>query len=763
MRNDPFTSPAFSLTREAGHVLGRSAGKMPHLTPPLHATGVPLGGIGTGTITRASDGRFSRWTVQAGGVKAFDLPANGFVLRVDGEVRGLQPAPEGAAMGALEFEPETPEWAGLFPLAWHRHQSLREVRAECLSFSPVIPGDLDTASLPVALFRWRLSNEGVEAREVSLGVSFANLNGWFDDFGEAALDRVPAGCFNRELDIDGGLGVEMTRAHVDGPAPGDGSWGIAVADGAGLRLSRSVCFDGLGDGAALAELSAGALPDTGSGWLTEGGFREVSPGLPTGAVAASLTLAPGEVREVTFALGWDLPVIRFGQGRRWHRGYTDRWRRDGTAIGPMLGHALAEVSEWERRLSAWHDEVAEELGAAPWRAGLALNELYFVTEGLSVLTSAHGAPDGWRHFGLIECHDYALYNTMDLWIYASEAVGRHWPELAAMVAEDFAAQTVAEDLSPRRERWSHEVFGLNPAGQCPHDLGGPGEDPFVAPNSYTYRDATRWKDLNADLVLCIWREGARQGRGWLAAQYGAVKVALDHLAQFDRDGDGLIENEGFPDQTFDNIPMTGPSSYCSGLWLAALRAGARFAEAAGEAAQAAEWDRVAARGVVAYEDRLWGGDRYLVDTDGPFREAVFIEQLLGPYLAKALGLGNVVAEDRARTALRTVFTANFLEAGGGEGAVSLARIPEAARAALPHKDDTSFQTAEIQPGFNFSLAAQLECWGLRDEAEQLRKALWRELHVKRNLVCQTPAAFDRGRMTCRAVLNMRPLAAWWMG
>jgi uncharacterized protein (DUF608 family) len=30
-----------------------------------------------------------------------------------------------------------------------------------------------------------------------------------------------------------------------------------------------------------------------------------------------------------------------------------------------------------------------------------------------------------------------------------------------------------------------------------------------------------------------------------------VKHAVDYMLQFDKDGDGMIENEGFPDQTYD--------------------------------------------------------------------------------------------------------------------------------------------------------------------------------------------------------------------
>ncbi len=151
-----------------------------------------------------------------------------------------------------------------------------------------------------------------------------------------------------------------------------------------------------------------------------------------------------------------------------------------------------------------------------------------------------------------------------------------------------------------------------------------------------------------------------------------------------------------------------------------------------------------------------------MDTDGPFSEASFIEQLFGPYLARRYGLGDIVPEANARSALKWIFNKNYLDEGCGKGAVSLAAVPKSARRFLPHTDDTSFQTSEIQPGFNFSFAAQLEEWGLNLEADRLRRTLFQELYERRNLIFQTPAAFDAASPTARAILNMRPLSVWWM-
>ena len=769
MRNDPFSFPAASLRRAQGHRLSASHGKLKGLFQPLCATGVPLGGIGTGGITRASDGRFSRWTLKAGSVAQFVMPANGFVLRTHAEdsaamARALQPSPDNAELRAFAFEDAAPEWGGLFPFAWHQHSPLDGVEAECKAFSPVIPGDLESAVLPIAVFNWRLTNRGDRPAEVSLAFTFANLNGWFDGFRETRPPRVAAGCFNRPFEVAEGAGLVLDRRRVsERPPEGTGEWAISLSGGCDAWHSRTVCFDGTGDGRDFWDpfLATGDAPDLGDGWVTESGFRETPPGHPAAAVSARVTLAPGESCAMRATLVWDLPVLSFGQGRRWLRAHTDQWGSDGRNAAALTRHAHENATDWEMRLTGWQDRVQDCMGDAPHKAGMAINESYFLVDGLTVLTSARESPKGVSHFGIIECHDYALYDTMDLWVYAAEAVGQFFPELAASVARDFADLLLDDDRAQRRHRWNGTLFPLNPAGACPHDLGGPGEDPFVVPNSYTYRDSTLWKDLNSDLVLCIYREGRRMSRDWRLDRFAAVKAAIDHLQQFDRDGDGLIENDGTPDQTFDNIPMTGPSSYCGGLWIAALLAGTALAVEAGETDLAETWRDQAEAAKAAFNMRLYNGAWYRVDTDGPFSGACFIEQLFGPFLARRLGLGDIVPEDHAHSALGEIYRRNFLEAGSGEGAVSLTGLSDAARSLLPHQDDPTFQTAEIQPGFNFSLAAQFDAWGLHDEADNLRRALYRQLYERRNLVFQTPAAFDRGKETCRAVLNMRPMAAWW--
>jgi uncharacterized protein (DUF608 family) len=75
--------------------------------------------------------------------------------------------------------------------------------------------------------------------------------------------------------------------------------------------------------------------------------------------------------------------------------------------------------------------------------------------------------------------------------------------------------------------------------------------------------------------------------------------------------------------------------------------------------------------------------------------------------------------------------------------------------------DPTFQAAEVLVGFNLSFAAQLEAWGLAQEADMVRRALYKEIYEDRNLAFRTPAAIDLAHRTHRAPMNMRPLAVWY--
>lgn len=98
------------------------------------------------------------------------------------------------------------------------------------------------------------------------------------------------------------------------------------------------------------------------------------------------------------------------------------------------------------------------------------------------------------------------------------------------------------------------------------------------------------------------------------AVWPAVYAAMAYMDQFDRDRDGLIENDGFPDQTYDTWSVHGVSAYCGGLWIAALQAAAAMAELVhdGDAATYFKGKFNQARDV--YEGMLWNGSYFNYDS-----------------------------------------------------------------------------------------------------------------------------------------------------
>jgi non-lysosomal glucosylceramidase len=362
---------------------------------------------------------------------------------------------------------------------------------------------------------------------------------------------------------------------------------------------------------------------------------EGRPGELAGAIAAKVRLAAGERRSIRFAVAWDLPTAEFGSGRSWRRRYAREWGTAGTNAADLARHALRHADSWRTAIEAWQAPILEAANRPDWYKAALFNELYFLVDGGTIWhdgpvepirddsSRAPEAPPDRLHgpgeiaeLGLIECFDYPFYDTLDVHFYAAFAVARLFPRLQASISRAFAASVAIDDPGLVTIEASGAVVPRKVAGALPHDLGGPAEDPLVRVNHYTFQDVNGWKDLNPKFVLQAWHDRCHDPDpdGYLAAVWPAVRRAMDYMLAFDRDGDGLPEHDGLPDQTYDTWPMRGPSAYGGSLWLAALRAAAAFARAAGEPALAADWDDRFEHAAAAFEARLWNGRSY--DYDG---------------------------------------------------------------------------------------------------------------------------------------------------
>ena len=415
-----------------------------------------------------------------------------------------------------------------------------------------------------------------------------------------------------------------------------------------------------------------------------------------GAVCQKATV-PGHGRcTLTFALAWDMPYAVFGQGLALPRRYTRffpgslRGRHGATKAQPqqqqqeppppsssssssvssvaglLAAHALARYLAWEEAIEAWQRPVLEDASLPAFYRHTLFNELYYLTDGGTVWTDSAGGEslEGHRHRGglpslhkaafqdchgeqrlvgqflYLEGHEYLMYNTYDVHFYASFALAMLWPMLELSLQQDVAAAVMGEDPRTRHLIARGEPRPRKVHGSVPHDLGCPSGEPWREVNAYNLQDVNRWKDLGPKLVLQVQRDfAATRSRPFLERLWPVLVRVMQAAQAYDRDGDGLIENENFPDQTYDIWTVEGPSAYTGGLWVAALTAMAAMGNALGDAAHASRYRAHAARARAAYAERLWNGRYFDYDaSESVHQDSIMADQMAGQWYARACGL-----------------------------------------------------------------------------------------------------------------------------
>ena len=726
--------------------VGRPIERVGALTDDGPWAGVPIGGLGAGSIGRTQRGDFARWHLRVGHHRYAPVPACAFSIFVADSLGGSQAhvlstlRPDA---GPTAWTWDLPEGAGtyqaLFPRAWTTidwPQLLVEVAGSQLS--PILPGNTRESSYPVGLFEWRVRNPTQRPLSVALMFTWQAV---CDDGSPA-----PRASFRSWSDHDS-RGVVVGTATEPGSDTGKFAVAVARSEYGTTSVRSRFAVD---DGSSLwADFAADGLLRDAEEVPAEGAAEGA-------AVAIRFELEPGADASARFALAWDFPIMRFGS-TAWYRRYTRFFGRSGDAAQEIARHALRRHREWESAIEAWQEPLLADQSRPDWYVMALLNELYVLVDGGTAWEDGRVGgpqpPDGEGEFALLECVDYPYYNTYDVMFYASWALLLLWPQLERRVVRSLAGYVPMSDARELIVQTTAERVARKVAGAVPHDAGSPGEDPWLQPNAYDYRDPNRWKDLNSKFVLQLWRDRVVLDDPQLVrSAWPAVKQALDYLAAYDRDGDGLPEHEGIPDQTFDNWPMTGPSAYGGGLWLAALSAAVQMAHEMNDVEEAHRLRDILERGRQAYVDRLWNGRWFRFDTDGPSSDSVMADQLAGIWYCDAIGLEPYVDAEKVDRALDEIMAHNVLGFAGGEmGAVNGALAGGGV-------DDSNPHAREVWPGVTYALAALLHHRGRHDDAWRVARGAVRVTY-ERGLWFRTPEAWD-AEGDFRATIYMRPLAIW---
>jgi len=762
--------------------------------------GMPLGGFGAGCIGRAPDGSFNLWHLDGGEHWFGNLPDCQFALfETDGdqsrahalavkpEVDASRPA-AGEPLSAWSWYPassdkqRTGTYAARYPISSTQYTGVFQAEVSCEAFSPILPGDYQRTSYPVAVFVWTLTNPTNRPLDLSLLLSWRNTTGWFTntdptaavtfrDDGSPEHNYVPAigrskGHRNTWVEQPGLKGVLLDGERVTPLAEGQGQWCIATADH--LEVQRCSRWDPSGSGAELWEPFArdGSIPDSNND------RRSGDSDPASAALAVKCCLEPGASIEIPLVISWDLPVTAFATGSRALRRYSDFFGGEasgdsGTSAAAIAAEALRDWRDWRAQIEAWQKPVLERSDLPePLRMAL-FNELYDLASGGSLWTAA-AAGDPVGQFGVLECLDYAWYESLDVRLYGSFALLQLWPELDKAVLRSFARAIPAADSTLRPIGWyftqgkGRVEAARKLAGATPHDLGAPNERPFEATNYTAYQDCNLWKDLASDYVLQVWRtfKLAPNGPdlGFLAECWPAAIQALTYLKTFDVNNDGLPDNGGAPDQTFDDWPLKGVSAYCGALWIAALEAGLAIAQqlqlelgldTSGEQRQLGGWLE---QSRANFDLLLWNGEFYKIDAESG-TPVVMADQLCGDFYARLLGLPAVVADERASSALKAIKESCFEGFQGGRLGVA-----NGLRRDGTPLDPNGTHPLEVWTGINFGLAAYYRLMGETSTAFAITGAVVEQVYSG-GLQFRTPEAIT-GVNTFRACHYLRAMAIW---
>ena len=714
--------------------------------------GAPIGGLGAGSIGRTYLGDFARWHLRIGRHEYTPSLPNQFHLRIergkDAFVQTLNPRkPTGERLSswAWELDPKRAVYRALFPRAWTVYDFTDHgIRATCQQLSPVIAHNYRESSFPVGVFTWQIQNVGKKDATVSLMVTWENAISPTDPPAKGAFSRVAKKSGKRIV-----LELRQASGNKDAPA----SFGLAVEGDKRTALSHKDSFNTEGTGSEVWQEFQTA------GQFTSQSATPSEAVQRTGvALCAQASIPARQTAEVSFALSWDIPIMQFGSGRKWYRRYTRFFNADGENAVPIVELALDNWRDWERKIIAWQQPIIEST-KPDWLKSALFNELYYLIDGGTAWENgevgASPAREGIGHFGYLECFDYPFVNTYDVHFYASFALAMNWPEIEKSIQRDFAATVAMDDQHLVDLLFQKGRVPRKPRGAIPHDIGMPQEDPWIVANGYSAQDVGRWKDLNSKFVLQVYHIFTlTKDDQFLRDCWPATLEAMDYLERFDRDGDGLPENEGFPDQTYDVWTMKGVSAYCGSLFLAAAEAMTAMAERLNDDVAAMKYRKIVERGKQVFEEQLWNGEYYNFDSSGgKHSSSIMADQLAGHWYAHACGLDPIVRPDRARKALETIFKFNVLRyAQGTMGAVNGMR-PNG------KVDTSSTQSAEVWTGTTYALAALMIYEGLLGEALQTAEGIYQMTYKHRGYWFRTPEAWTRNG-DFRACSYMRPLAIW---
>lgn len=666
-----------------------------NMTEPtfVNRSGMPLGGIGAGKVDFCPNGKFTNCTAN----NNWDTPITGSGAGSSGDTAdgaGIKGAfmarfVEGSGAEMLRTHglgviPPISESAirftANFPYAKVDYTPLGEV-AFCLeAFSALDLGESPEeryrhSSLPVALFKFTLTNLSRTARRVAVAFSWENLVGLGGYAGIVINHTDCRACEPFETKTSAGIRFFSTKQQINPRT--NGEYVLQALRNPAVDIS---CFDSWnvdGDGRELWE------EFNQSGQFVKRNNQNIGGCIgfqfarwDGGALAQRVRLEPGEQRVLTFGLSWYFPHLMSPGFPSVDYGHAyQNWFHSATDAGLF---ALNQADELLNRTLRWQNQL-QVSNIPEWLKSQLSNDL-------AVLFSNSWYTKDYR-FTLNESPTYmrGCAGTLDQRMASGGIMAMCFPGLATAELREWAKQQIGDE-DPFRfglhwdcatGRFDKEI---DRAGAIRHDIGWDHlEGGDLGTPGWTL---LHWPDLAPAFMIQVYNLALWSGdEEFLKEMYSPIKKALTFVARLDQDDDGIPDLWGPGCCTYDNenFPYYGASAYIASLYLAALRLGGKLGKHYQDMEFRLFCNEQIGRVSQSIQTKLWNEtqgyfrswvDETAVNWDtglrphAPKSDNCMVAQVAGEWLAGMFGMEPGIDPGQLSRALEQIYQRNVLPVSG---------------------------------------------------------------------------------------------------
>jgi len=629
---------------------------------------MPVGGIGTGTVSLTGSGALRDWEIMNRPAKGFNTSSAGrlkrqpffsvYVENPEGEknikllegpvLPGDIEGQEGSTFGNHGLPRFTSAiFATAYPFGQVRLKDENfPVEATVGAYNPLIPGNAKDSGIPMAVLMFRIKNVSDEVLQISVNGNLQNFIGYDGYAGKSIQNR------NIYTEANGVKGIRFVSEGVDRSTSQWGSMAlVSLNDG---QTTYRTSWKPTGWGKSILDFWDDFSAD---GLLEE---RELDGDAPIASLAVKKSLAPGETKTFTFLLTWHFPNRKaWGTrneeldaivGNYYANHYDDAWdvvRKEVPRLQSLETKTLDFVNAF----------LDSDLPASMKEAAL-FNLCNLRSQLVFRIKSGHLM--GWE--GTFSNRGSSFGSCTHVWNY-EHTIPFLFGELAKTMREvEFKYATDTRGLMSFR-------VGL-PLEENGQVLGLAAADGQMGTIIKAYRD---WQLSGDDEML--------------KELYPHIKRAMEFAwikGGWDGDKDGVME--GAQHNTMD-VEYYGPNPQMGFMYLGALKAIAEMGDYVGDKKFAKECRKLYQTGSQWIEDNLFNGEYYeqdirppmsidnvapglirgyvgmdsarLASPDYQLGEGILVDQFIGQVLAQTSGLGYLADREHSKLTHRSIMKYNY--------------------------------------------------------------------------------------------------------